>query len=345
METLTHTKETTSPDDSALSMLGSSLDLRRFDTLVHAGPMDFRGYVHEIPNHELDWNTTIFYTVTNPAITARLQERFGKRPLWADSVIEAACETARTLPPQQYHVPSPIMDYMTRECEFKNEHADGGFIDHLDFCAEYTTRYFPQGSPHVLFLHSICGVNTNLFPLEFDKIPDLKSLLTDHEYLHVQAFPAMLRLLFMDEVLGVLWDEDDVVDRVEGVEFSAFHGTKLTLVGEEFWMHLNYHLIHLLDFMPTQNFDRFLNDPFVRLFVRLHEFLRKQDKLYATVRLDRLGQVEGMTAPNETLPTWDHLLSRLDADEVAKAHEQLRAQLRRYSKAIDHDLAYEILWK
>ena len=33
----------TTPDshDTALSMLGGSLDVRRFDTLVHAGPMDF----------------------------------------------------------------------------------------------------------------------------------------------------------------------------------------------------------------------------------------------------------------------------------------------------------------
>ena len=339
-------------------MLGSSgLDLRRFDTLVHAGPMDFRGLVQEVPNEELDWNTTIFYTVTDPDLTARLKVRFGQRALWPDSVIAAACRAAQELPGPQYTTPPALLDFMVQECEFKNEHADGSFMDHLHFCAEYTARYLPrpEASPNVLFFHSICGVNTNLFPLDFDKIPHLEDLLTPHEYLHVQAFPCMLRLLWV-ELLDVLWDKaaelegknKGLADQLQGVTVTAFHGTQLTLEGDELWMHLNYHLIHLLDFMPTQHYDQFaIQDGFTRLFLRLHEFLRTQDRLWATVRLDRIASVPGMTAPGQDLPTWDYLTSKDDTgrEEAAKVHAQLGTQLRSYSNAIGHDLSYEVHWK
>jgi hypothetical protein len=347
--------------DTALSLLGSFLDVRRFDMLVHAGPMDFRGHVHEVPNHDLDWNTTIFYTVTDPHLTARLKARFGQRPLWSDSVVKMACQAAKQLPSRQYQVPSAIRDFMAQEChDFRNEHADGSFTDHLDFCAEYTARYFhhPQASPNVLFLHSICGVNTNLFPLDFDKIPLLQELLTPQEYLHVQAFPTMLRLLFLD-LLDTLWDVEPkkCQEQLQGITFHTFHGTQLSLLGDDLWIHLNYHLIHVLDFLPCQHFDRYIvNDPFVRLFVRLHQFLRRHNQLLAQVKLDRLATVPGLTAsnhesegetepPSMLLPTWEHWISKVNAQEVAKSHAQFAIQMRKYSDAIHHNLAYQIHWK
>lgn len=340
---------------TALSLLGTSLDVRRFDTLVHAGPMDFQGggLVYEVPNEKLDWNTTIFHTITDPQLTQRLKKRFGQIPLWSDSVIATAARQAMTLPPQQYFCNADILDFMRTHCkDFKNEHADGSFLDHLDFCAEYTARYFhdPRASPHVLFLHSICGVNTNLFPLKWSKIPELEPLLTEHEFLHIQAFPCMLRLLFID-LMDTLWDAHaNGGKEAKGVSIHTFHGnTDLTLSGDEFWIQLNYHLIHLLDFLPTQHFEKFVaaGDAFTRLFLRLHEFLRNNNKLMADVRLERLGHVPGMSAEKEVLPTWEYLLSKVNnnLDDVDHAHAQLGAQLRQYSKAINHNLTYEVHWK
>ena len=99
----------------------------------------------------------------------------------------------------------------------------------------------------------------------------------------------------------------------------------------------------MLDFLPTQHFDRFaVQDGFTRLFVRLHEYLRTRDKLYADVRLERLGQVPGMSADDQTLPTWEYLLSKVNPDDAAAAHAQLTLQLRKYSADIHHDLSYEI---
>ena len=105
--------------------------------------------------------------------------------------------------------------------------------------------------------------------------------------------------------------------------------------------------VHLLDFLPTQHYDSFaVRDGFTRLFLRLHEYLRKNDKLLADVRLDRLGQVSGMSADKEDLPTWEHMVSKVEnRDQAAFAHAQLGDQLRKYSEAINHDLSYQVHWK
>jgi hypothetical protein len=328
-----------------------------WSTQVH-----FSGHVVEVPNEELDWDSTIFHTISDPQLTERLKKRFGQRPLWSDAVISTAAKKAVTLPPRLYYCNTTILDFIKMHCQdFKNEQADGSFLDHLDFCAEYTARCFvaphdntvvatTTTSPNVLFLHSICGVNTNLFPLQFDKIPDLEPLLTAHEFQHIQAFPCMLRLLFID-LMDTLWNaaHSGGGKQAEGVSIHTFHGTDLTLSGDEFWIHLNYQLIHLLDFLPTQHYDKFVagGDAFTRLFLRLHEFLRNNHRLMADVRLDQLGKVPGMSsAETQDLPTWEYLLSKVNKpDDVARAHAQLGAQLRQYSKAINHDLAYEIHWK
>ena len=45
------------------------------------------------------------------------------------------------------------------------EHADGSFMDHLQFCFEYSHAHMAGVSPRILLLHSIMGVGTNHFPL------------------------------------------------------------------------------------------------------------------------------------------------------------------------------------
>jgi len=183
-------------DNSTLSLLGS-LDVQRFDVLAYASPTDFQNLVHEVPNDDLDWNSTVFCTIADPQVTQKLQQRFGRRPLHADPVIRNACEKARQLPPQQHWAPAHLLDFTKNECEFKNEHADGSFFDHLDFCAECGTQCFPGSSPNVLLLHSICGVSTNLFPLDWSKMPQLEELMMPHDALHVQAFQPCCAFCFV----------------------------------------------------------------------------------------------------------------------------------------------------
>ena len=52
----------------------------------------------------------------------------------------------------------------------------GSFLDHLQFCYEYSAAYFKQHSPRVLFLHSILGVGTNIFPMKQEDESTLASM-------------------------------------------------------------------------------------------------------------------------------------------------------------------------
>jgi hypothetical protein len=56
----------------------------------------------------------------------------------------------------------------------------------------------PSASPVVLFLHSIMGVGTNLFPMQLEQRPTLAALVTASELRHIECFPTVLRLLQID---------------------------------------------------------------------------------------------------------------------------------------------------
>lgn len=64
-------------------------------------------------------------------------------------------------------------------------------MDHLHFCRDYSAAHYKGHSPTPLLLHSICGVATNLFPMEPAKLPQLAKLLTPDELTHVTAFPSV----------------------------------------------------------------------------------------------------------------------------------------------------------
>jgi hypothetical protein len=66
--------------------------------------------------------------------------------------------------------------------------------------------HYPGHSPNVLFLHSICGVATNLFPMDPSKLPVLAAILSPEELTQIQAFPSMLRLLYDLHLLKVVVD-------------------------------------------------------------------------------------------------------------------------------------------
>merc|ERR1712166_106132 len=97
---------------------------------------------------------------------------------------------------------------------FNVEHADGSFLDHLCFCRDYSSVHFRAYSPQVLFLHSIMGVGTNCFPMDASKIPQLKAMLTDFEFTHIEAFPSILRLLYTP-LLSFLTDNMTRLDKME----------------------------------------------------------------------------------------------------------------------------------
>merc|ERR1719502_424341 len=118
--------------------------------------------------------------------------------------VASAIEKSYALLPAVPQHDAAILNFMSDECDFACEHADGSFMDHLNFCHDYSALHFQGHSPRVLFLHSIMGVGTNVFPMSIDKLPQLESLLTPFEFSHVEAFPSVLRLLAEGSLLDLL---------------------------------------------------------------------------------------------------------------------------------------------
>ncbi|CAE7234232.1 ANK3 [Symbiodinium pilosum] len=101
------------------------------------------------------------------------------------------------------------------------EHADGSFLDHLQFCYEYCAAHFEGHSPRVLFLHSIMGVGTNYFPMKLDLVPKLQTLVSDEEFKHIEAFPSILRLMLHFDFIQELESQGPVrlASAFDGVSF------------------------------------------------------------------------------------------------------------------------------
>lgn len=58
-------------------------------------------------------------------------------------------------------------------------------MDHLNFVRDFSALHLPSESPRILFLHSICGVGTNIWPMKREQLPKLESLLDPGEFKHV----------------------------------------------------------------------------------------------------------------------------------------------------------------
>jgi hypothetical protein len=84
-----------------------------------------------------------------------------KKPYWSDGAIaraDAAYADVAAVEEER----KPLLQFMASECNFKLEHADGSFMDHLTFCRDYCAAHYPGVSSTPLFIHSIMGVGTNV---------------------------------------------------------------------------------------------------------------------------------------------------------------------------------------
>ena len=108
---------------------------------------------------------------------------------------------------------------MKDDCDFDVEHADGSFLDHLYFCYEYTHHHLPSRSALVMLLHSILGTGTNTFAMTADKMSTLRTLVNDDEWLHISAFPSVLRLLYGLDLRRTLQANLDRLEQLKGVSF------------------------------------------------------------------------------------------------------------------------------
>eukprot|EP00391_Amoebophrya_sp_Ameob2_P007795 CAMPEP_0178999934 /NCGR_PEP_ID=MMETSP0795-20121207/10373_1 /TAXON_ID=88552 /ORGANISM="Amoebophrya sp., Strain Ameob2" /LENGTH=485 /DNA_ID=CAMNT_0020692837 /DNA_START=178 /DNA_END=1635 /DNA_ORIENTATION=+ len=284
-------------------LLSSPHSPGRQTMLALARLVDHISYVQVVPDSAFDLNQTIFVSVTGAFTRAALKATTGNQHFWEEGRLMAIQQMY--LATQQQFVPrpvadgsrnfSPVLEFMQSKCNFKMEHADGSFYDHLFFVRDYSALHYPQQSPKILFLHSIMGVATNLWPMEAKNVPALQKLLTKEEFFHIAAFPTVLRLIKGTDFLLDLYNLEAAAAMATSGERSwkKLRGLRCMrmLDGEaiEFesmealYTHLNFHAIHLLDFLPLCGWRANWARPFVHDFLMLFAVLKALGKLEANI--------------------------------------------------------------
>jgi len=279
---------TEEPKDGAskknLNMSASAQhNIQRKAALVNGGAQDHIGAVALVVDDAFDLDSTIFKALSGCVPRLNQRAKLGVKQYWDETVALEVEKSYALLPVMPQH-DAAILNFMSDECDFCCEHADGSFMDHLNFCRDYSVLHFQGHSPRVMFLHSIMGVGTNVFPMTKDKLPQLESLLTPFELTHVEAFPSVLRLLADGSLLDHLAEKFDCLGKLQRLSFHrVLDNVLVTMDAEDFWIQLNYQLMHLLDFFARGLLGCQLDEPMMQIFLDLHQFLHKAGKLEAHV--------------------------------------------------------------
>lgn len=318
-------------------------NLQRKSAIAHGGVRDHAGAVEVRALSDFDLNRTIFNTLEGALPRFVIKTRIAKEHVWPEErrvQLEGeytAAREARPLP----EVSPELLAFLSTECDFDVEHADGSFLDHLYFCYEYTHAHLPARSPLVMLLHSILGTGTNTFAMTPDKIPQLRALLDDFDWRHVEAFPSVLRLLYGPSLRKELWANQHRLDRLDGLTLCrVIDNAELRLSAEDFWVQLNYQMIHLVDFLPVSNWDAHGNDTAFIVFRDLYGFLTQTGTLQAKLNYTPAAQGAPVIGEPRTLGAKlvDWLPTGLSEKMAAKSVE-------RFSRRIGHSMAYELHWR
>lgn len=321
--------------------LKATLNLQRKAAIARGGAFDHAGRVRVERMADFDMSRTIFGGLEGLA-RKFMMEKLAKEPVWDPTVaadIDAAYAEVESTSPAP-SIDQRLIDFMTEECDFSMEHADGTFLEHLVFCHDYAARYYPEHSPNVALLHSILGTATNTFAMDASKIPKLKAQLTDFEATHVETFPSILRLLYNNDLLDEL---EQNLHRVAELEALHFHrvidNEPLTITGEDLWINLNYHLMHFVDFMPAANWATYRADPLLLMFARLSGLLDRVGQRQAQVDVSFPGAKAAPLREDRTL--LGRIIGLLPASVTLKL---ARSSIQEYSKLAGHDLTYKLEW-
>ena len=191
-----------------------------------------------------------------------------------------------------------------------------------------------------MLLHSILGTGTNTFAMTADKILALRPLMTPWEWTQVEAFPSVLRLLYAGGLRRELQKNAHRADAMASISFHrVIDNAPITLSAEDFWVALNYQLIHLVDFLPAANWPMHQNDTSFILFRALYNLLEQVGKREASVGYTpSTGERKPVGEP-QGLGEWLTTLIPVGVSErmVAKS-------VARFSQRIGHSLDYRITW-
>jgi hypothetical protein len=232
------------------------------------------------------------------------------------------------------------MQFLVSECDFDVEHADGSFLDHLYFCFEYSVQHYPGQSPLVMLLHSILGTGTNTFAMTADKIPTLRKLMTPEEWVQVEAFPSVLRLLYAGSLRRELRENLHRADAIASIAFQrVIDNEPITMSGKDFWVALNYQLIHLVDFLPVANWSVHRNDTAFILFRDLYDLLEQAGKREAIVGYTPTSRSRKLEGEPQGVGAWLTTLIPVSASARMAAKS-----VTRFSQRIGHSLDFRIAW-
>lgn len=317
-------------------------NLQRKAAIAHGGALEHKGAVAVLPIPSFDLGRTIFQTLEGKAARYVIAKRIGKEVRWfAEDArrVQADYDAIAKQGPLPEVSPA-LLEFLVEHCDFDVEHADGSFLDHLYFCFEYGFRHYPERSPLVLLLHSILGTGTNTFAMDKSKIPALRELVTPFEWVHIEAFPSVLRLLYAGELRQELRDNLHRLDAIRKIRFQrVIDNAPITMSGEDLVVALNYQLIHLVDFMPAANWAMHQNDTSYIVLRDLFDLLRRANKLEARVRY---SPPSGDPRPvGEPLGLGGWLTTKIP---VSLSEKMAESSVKTFSRRIGHDLSYSIRW-
>ena len=331
-------------NEASSNLLDLNHNYQRKAAIAWGKGTDHAGKVYVKPLKQFGLNKTIFSTLEGKFARLLVHSKIAKEVYWEE---KATCHIEEDFQRvmEKAKIPSlkpELIQFLYDECDFSAEHADGSFLEHLLFCYEYSAIYFPGQPPLVMLLHSILGTGTNTWAMKKEKIPMLKKLIDEKEMQHVESFPSFLRLLYLPEFLGTLENNLERLDKLDGLSFYRVIDNKpLTMDAENFWIQLNYQLIHYIDFLPPANWPLHSSDIFIQNFAELSLFLDKVNKRMAIVGFP-IPTPGSKPVVQEELSFGSHLANFIPGPLKKKAASK---SIQTFSKRIGHSLDFSFSWK
>jgi hypothetical protein len=176
--------------------------------------------------------------------------------------------------------------------------------------------------------------------MDKSKIPALRELMTPFDWTHVEAFPSVLRLLYSGELRAELRAAVQRASQIREVHMRrVIDNAPITLGAEDFWIALNYQLIHLVDFMPVANWTTHMNDTSFIVLRDLYDLLQRAGKLEARVKYAPPSGRPSAVGEDLGLGGW--LTTRIPVD---LSERMASLSVKKFSERIGHDLSYRIVW-
>ena len=165
--------------------------------------------------------------------------------------------------------------------------------------------------------------------------------MNEFEWTHVEAFPSVLRLLYDRSLRQDLRHNMARLSQLEAVRFHrVIDNEPITMKTEDFWIQLNFQLIHLIDFLPVSNWSTHANDTAFIIFRDLYGLLNEAGKLETKLGYTPASSGQGLKDEEQGFGGWLTTLIPVSLSEKMAAKS-----VRKFSSRINHSMDYDLVWK